>query len=256
MSRFQIACAVALRQLPELIPKRDAIEVKVQRVFDAYESSQSSYSDHEMQHLEDKQTAEDSSSTRIIKETAQDKLDRWRKEKSQFRYAEHVERMSKFRYLFIKSKFGSDIKDQWLLPQAFFDRELDDHDLMDTARRALREKLNIINGYTIISRIPSSHYKFFYPKKVRDEVGADGAIVFFLKANLDRPSDHVRQMVFPDKSDKLAWMTKDEATKVVHKDYIHRLALGLLHEDRVNIDYVINKANRYVETSRKVSSSI
>lgn len=254
MTRWQVYCAVALRRLPELMPKRDPIELKVQQIFNAYEAAKSRYSQHEMQHEEELKLKNNSDSEVIIKETAQDRLDKWMKNKSEFKFADYNDRLSQTHYLFVNTRFGTDIKDQWLLPQATFMRELGDQDLMDTARRALKEQLGIINGFTIVSRIPSSHYKFRYPRKVVDSIGFDGAAVFYLKANLDRPSKAVRDAIDSDKNVNMKWLTRSEARSVVSKEYMAGFQLGLLHEDRVDIRKVLKQAAVYAESSKRLSA--
>jgi hypothetical protein len=253
MIRWQVFSAIALRRLPELIPKKDAIETKVQGIFQAYEAAKSTYSQHEMQHLEDSKAKDSEDIEVIIRETAQDREDRWLKEKSEFKFAEHNDRLSKMQYLFVYKKFGTDIKDQWLLPQATFDRELGDTNLLDTARRALKNDLNVVNGYRIISKIPSSVCFFSYPRKVQKMTGYHGAKVFYLKAHLDSPSSSVLEATDDsNNSSGLKWMTREEALSNVSKTYIRALSLGLLHEDRVDVNKVLRQASKYVATVRQL----
>jgi len=188
----------------------------------------------------------------LVKETAQDRLDKWMKIKSEFKFAEHNDRLSKSRYLFINTRFNTDIKDQWLLPQEIFDRAEGDRDLVDTARRALKKNLSIINGFTIISKIPSSCYSFKYPKKLVDSIGYDGAQVFFLKANLDRPDQSVQDAIDDTKHSNLKWLCRDEAYDIVHKVYMRKFDQGLLHEDKVRIERIISRAKDYA-SKRKTS---
>lgn len=252
MTRWQVFGAVVLRRWSELVPRKDSIESKVQQIFYAYENYKSRYSQHEMQHLEDIRLKDSQDTDVVIKETAQDRLDRWIKEKSNFDYGEWDETLTRTHYLFIKTKFGSDIKEQWLLPQAIFDRKLGDQNLLDTARRALKESLNIINGYRIIGKVPSSVYSFKYPKKIAEMTGHDGAKVFFLKAHLDLPSASVLEALDSSKSDKLKWLNTDEANKLVKKNYMKSLSQGLLHENRVDVDKVLRKATEYAKTLREI----
>ena len=253
MKRWQIFSAVALRRLPELMPPKDSIELEVQNIFDKAEQANSRYSNHEMQNLEDIRLKESQELDVIIKETAQDKEDRWNKERSEFKFGTYDEKLSKIHYLFLKTKFGTDIKDQWLLPQAKFDREIGDKNLLDTARRALKDSLDIVNGFRIVSKVPAASCKFKYPKKVINSTGYEGAIVFFLKAHLDLPSASVLKAV--DESNeknqgKLKWLTKKEATKLVDSYYMCKFSNGLLHEDRVDVNEVLRKASAYAKTMK------
>lgn len=250
MTKWQVFSAVALRRLPELLPKRDQIEIKVQHTFDLWENAKSRYSKHELRHLEDKRLEGGEDNNVIIKETAQDIEDVWLKEKAKFQFSEHDDRLSKTQYLFMKIKFGTDSKEQWLLPQAQFDRKLGDIDLMDTARRALKESLNIVNGYRILSKIPSSVYSFKYPKKVASMTGHDGAKVFFIKADLDLPDASALQAIDSTKSDKITWVTRDEALDIVKRKYMMDFSRGLLHEKRVDVNKVLKHAAQYALTMK------
>lgn len=254
MNKWQIFSAIALRRLPELMPMKDPIEAKVQQTFEAYEAASSRYSQHELQHLEDIRGKESEETDVIIKETAQDQLDRWVKEKSEFKFGQYNERLTKLQYLFMQARFGSDIKDQWLLPQATFDRKLGDQNLLDTARRALKNSLEIVNGYRIITKVPSSICIVNYPKKIQTMTGFVGAKIFYLKAHLDLPSASVLEALDDTKNEKLRWMTRDEAVKDVSGAYIRGLCSGLLHEDRVDINKVLDKTSNYVAALRKLSA--
>lgn len=254
MTRWQMFSAVALRRLPEVIPRKDPIELRIQQIFSAYEDAKSRLSKHELQHLQDVKLKESQDADVVITETAQDREDRWIKAKSGFTYVDFDNRLTKTQYLFAKIKFNTDIKDQWLLPQASFDRGLGDENLPDTARRALKETLNIINGYRIISRIPSSVYSFRYSKKIAHLTGYDGAKVFFLKANLDLPSRSVLEAIDSSKNDRLKWVTHDEASQIVGKSYMSGFRQGLLSEDRVDVDKVLKKASKYAKTIKQVDS--
>lgn len=256
MTRWQIFGAVALRRLPELMPSRDPIQIKVQQVFDAYEASNSRYSQHELRHMEDiRLRNSDGITDVVVGETAQDCEDRWLREKQGFKFGDHNDRLSKTQYLFIMSKFGTDIKDQWLLPQATFDRKLGDKNLVDTARRALKDSLNIQGGYKLVSKVPSSVRSFNYPKKVQSMTGFKGAKVFFLKAHLDLPDASVLEAIDASKNERLKWMTQDEARPLVSKDYLASLCSGLFHEDRVDVKRVLGQAAQYAKTIRKLSSA-
>lgn len=256
MKRWQVFSAVALRRLPELMPQRDPIELKVQQIFQAWEDSKSRYSAHEVQHLEDLRIKKSEQEEIIVKETAQDREDRWVLERSTFQTGEYDDKSSKTHYLFTKCKFGTDTKDQWLLPQAMFDRKLGDENLVDTARRALKESLDIINGYRIISKLPSSVYTFRYPKKIMELTGHYGARVFFIKANLDMPDNKVLDAIDSSKNDKLKWVTRDEAQEIVNKKYMTSFSQGLLHENRVDVDKVLEQATRYAQTISKMSVKV
>lgn len=230
MTRWQIFSAVALRKLPEIIPRKDIIELKVQEIFSAQELAHSRYSRHE---LEDN----------VI---AQDREEAWNKQKELFIPAKHDERLSLMQYLFKRQKFGSDIKDQWLLPQAEYDPKQDEH-LFDTARRALKESINIDDGYKIVSKIPSSVYVFKYPRKIVDQTGAVGAKVFFMKAHLDLPSEFVLNQTRQEEYKDLKWLTRKEAMDgaEVHKRYMISLSAGLLHENKVNVNRILLKASAH-----------
>lgn len=256
MTRWQIFSAVALRRLPELMPRKDPIEIKVQQIFDALEASNSRYSQHETQHIEDTKAKDTEELDVIIRETAQDREDRWLKEKSEFKFGDYNDRLSKMQYLFVHTKFGTDIKDQWLLPQATFDRKLGDSNLLDTARRALKDSLNIVNGYRITSKIPSSVCSFKYPSKVRKMIGYDGAMIFYMKAHLDQPDSSVLEATDDSNNKSLKWMTREEALTNVSKTYIRGLSLGSLNEGRVDVDEVFRKASKYVTTVRKLSANV
>lgn len=257
MRRWQVFSAVALRRLPILMPQMNPIEAKVQRIFDAYEVSKSRLSAHELQHLQDIKAKEDPENEMIAGETAQDKEDRWIKEKSQFTFGKHDERLTLTHYLFMKQKFGTDIKYQWLLPQAAFDDKQDDN-LLDTARRALRESLNIKNGYRIVSKVPSAIYSFRYPKKIVELTGGYyGAKVFFLKAHLDDPSSSVLEALDDVKnSEIIRWQTRSEALNSnlnINKRYMDSFSLGLLHEDQVDLNRVLRNASCYATAIRQKS---
>lgn len=243
MSQWQIFSAVALRRLPIIEPQLSSIELKVQQIFSTLEVAKSKFSQHELEHLEDIKNIEDIDKT-VTKETAQDKLDAWCAEKDKFTFGKYDERLSLTEYLFMKQKFGSDIKDQWLLPQTSYDSEKDEN-LLDTARRALLESLNIFNGYRILSKIPSSVYSFRYPKKIVKLTGYDGAKVFFLKAQLDLPSAEVLDRLNPLKNDNIKWQTKDEAFKLAKTRYMRSFSGGLLSEERVNENRVLKRALDY-----------
>lgn len=242
MPRWQIFCAVALRRLPELVPRMNSIESKVQAVYNAYEVAKSKLSNHELQHIEDTRLKESDDPDIVIKETALDKEDQWMKEKEKFQFGEYDDSLTYTKYLFLNQKFGTDIKSQWLLPQAFFDNKLDE-DFLHTARRALKESLGITNGYKLVSKIPSSVYSFRYPKKIVQQTNYNGAKVFFLKAQLDNPSSDVTNAIDEAKNqDKLKWLTKDEAFREIHNRYMTSLNEGLLNEKRVDVDKVLSKA--------------
>lgn len=244
MTRWQIFSAVALRKLPEIKPKLDVIETRVQEILDRYEVAISKLSKFELEHIDNLKEKDGESVDVVVKETAQDKLDRWVKEKSEFTFAPYDDRLSKIQYLFIKSKFGTDIKDQWLLPQAIYDSQ-QDSTLLDTARRALKDHLNIVNGYKIVSPIPSSNYNFRYPKKVVKLTGYDGAQVFYLKAHLDIPNKQVLEAVDESKNDRLKWVTKDEIVGLASNSYRKGLVKGLLHEERVDVKRILIHAAKY-----------
>lgn len=244
MTRWQIFSACALRRLPELVPQMDAIESRVQNVYNIYEVARSKLSKHELQHLEDKRIKDLDDPDVIIKETAQDREDRWLAEKAKFEYGKYDDRLTKVHYLFLEQKFGSDIKDQLLLPQAEYDAK-QDQNLLDTARRALLKSFNIHNGFKIVCKIPSSVYSFRYPKKIVQMTGFDGAKVFFMKAHLDTPSDIVLDAVDCSKNNKIKWLTRDEAFKAVHQKYMTSFNECLLHEKRVDAVRVLERATRY-----------
>lgn len=250
MTRWQIFSACALRRLPELMPQADIIESRVQNIFATYEVARSKLSTHELQHLEDKRLKESDDPDVIIKETAQDREDRWNAEKSKFEFGKYDDRLTKVHYLFLEQKFGSDIKDQLLLPQAEYDAK-QDQNLLDTARRALLQSFNIFNGFRIVSKIPSSVYSFRYPKKIVQMTGFDGAKLFVLKAHLDSPSDKVLEALNGTNNNRIRWLTKDEAFKVVKRKYMISLSQGLLHENRVNTTVVLERAARYASSLDK-----
>lgn len=234
MPRWQIFCGVALRRLPELVPRMNSIESKVQEVYSAYEVAKSKFSNHELQHLEDLKLKDSDDVDIVIKETALDKEDRWLKEKEGFQFGEYDDRLTYTHYLFLKQNFGTDIKSQWLLPQATYDSKLDEN-FLHTARRALKDSLGIINGYRIVSKIPSSVYSFRYPKKITQLTNYHGAKVFFLKAHLDSPTSDVLDAIDETKNrDKLKWLTRDEALTEVHKRYMKSLDGGLLCCKRIS----------------------
>lgn len=254
MSSWQIFSAVALRRLPELVPRKDIIESRVQEIFSAWEVAKSKLSNHEMEHLKDLSVKESGDPDVIIKETAQDRLDRWLKEKSSFEFGQYDESLTLTKYLFVRQKFGTDIKEQWLLPQAAYDSNLD-KSLLDTARRAICELLDIKNGYTIVSKIPSSLYTFRYPNKIVEMTGYRGARVFFLKAHIDSPSDSVSKALNSNLDDRLKWLTKNEANDLVNKKYMASFSQGLLHENRVNTDYVLSRAAGYAGTLNRAKET-
>lgn len=247
MINWQVFSAVALRRLPLLEPQMNPIELRVQQVFSAWEVAKSKLSQHEMQHLEDIKNRDNPDSEVITKETAQDRLDAWCKEKSTFEPANYDERFTKTEYLFVKQKFGTDIKDQWLLPQASYDSEKDEN-LLDTARRALLDSVNIFNGYRIVSKIPSAVYTFRYPKKIVKLTGYHGAKVFFLKAQLDSPSAKVLENVDSAKNNNLQWQTRDEAFKLANLKYMKSFNEGMLTEERVDTKQVLKSAFGYAES--------
>lgn len=243
MTRWQVFCAVALRKLPELIPKRNAIETKVQEIFSAWEVANSKFSNHEMDLMREAKAkeSEDAPSLTLI-ETAQDREERWNKEKADFTFGPYDDRLTKIQYIFVKQRFGSDPNVRWLLPQAEYNSDLDTT-LSDTGRRAINEHLKIINGYKIVSKIPSSVYSYKYPKQIRDKLNYDGAIVFFLKAHLDGPSKTVLDALDnvktrdSDGNDRLRWLTKNEAFDEIKTDirYLRSFSQGLFHEDRIDM---------------------
>lgn len=254
MTQWQVFCAVALRKLPEVVPRLNPIELKVREVFSAYELAMSKYSQHELQHLQDMKDKESEETSVIIRETAQDREERWANERKGFSLGEFDERLTYTRYLFIKQNFGSDPCEKWLLPQEQYDEKID-QDLMDTARRALSSKLKISNGFTIVSKIPSSVYSYKYPKRVCDSVGYGGAKVFFLKAHLDRPSKSVLSRLGGSISDisgneNLKWLTRHEAMEQISPlDYIKSFSHGLLHEDKTDYVKVLKQARQYSQMS-------
>lgn len=243
MTRWQVFCAVALRKLPELMPKLTPIEARVQQIFDNWELANSKFSKHELQILEDAeaQNNQDESVNVILTETAQDREDRWSKERSSFSFGPYDDRLTRVQYIFVRQKFGSDPNAKWLLPQAEYNSDLDS-DLNDTARRALSETLQINNGFRIVSKIPSSVYTYKYPKQVRERLNFHGAKVFFLKAHLDEPKKSVSDAIDSHKakdkdgSDKLLWLTKDEAYEKIKTDvkYLNSFSKGLFHEERID----------------------
>lgn len=245
MTSWQVFSAVALRRLPELIPRMDPLHTKVQEIFSVYEVAKSRYSQHEMDHLNDISAKEKDET--VIKETAQDRLDKWVKEKSTFEFGKYDDRLTYIEYLFLNQKFGTDIKDQWLLPQAMYDSKRDDS-LIDTARRALLESFNIFNGFRIVSKIPSAVYSFRYPRKIVESTGYKGAKVFFLKAHLDYPSAKVLDALDSAKNANLKWLTRKEAMDNVHKKYMISFSQGLLHEERVDTDRVLERASKYADS--------
>lgn len=257
MTRWQTFGAVIFRRLPETIPQRDPIQIRLQQIFDHYEWSKSRYSQHELQHIQDIKVKKGEEVTDVISnETAQDREDRWSREKEQFKFAPYDHRLSVTQYLFVKSKFGSDIKDQWLLPQTTFDRNLGDINLIDTARRAIKDSLNIVSGYKVVSKVPSSVHSFKYPKKVQQMTGFDGATIFYLKAHLDQPNASVQQAIDTSSNERLQWVTLDEATKIVGKHYLRGLSAGLLHEKQVDVNLILRKASDYAKTIKKISTSV
>lgn len=251
MNRWQIFSAIAIKRLPELKPQADPIEARVQHVFTAYEMACSRYSEHELQILEDKRLAESQDADIVIKETAQDREDNWLKNSTSFAPGQYDERLTKLQLLFIKSKFGSDIKDQWLLPQLAYDSQKDET-LIETARRALRESLNIINGYTIVGKVPMSVCSFKYPQKVVPLTGYQGAKVFYINAHLDQPSPQVLEALDPVRNSNIKWWTIEEATGSVEKDYLKSLVSGLPSEARVDIKRVIERAKQYSDRRNKL----
>lgn len=233
MTRWQIFTAVALRKMPELLARPDPIEAKVQSIFSTYEIAKSRYSEHEILGTQDIQAAKD-------------KEDLWSKEAIGFKAAPYDDRLTYTQYLFVKQKFGTDLKDQWLLPQASYSSG-QDADLSDTARRSLRETLNVINGYVFLGRVPSSHYTFRYPRKIAQSTGYIGAKVFFMKANLNKPSQSVLEALdeTSDSNGHLKWLTEQEAHQAVHKKYMASFARGLFSEERVDVDRVLRMASDY-----------
>lgn len=232
------------------MPRRDPIETKVQDVFNSWEIARSRLSQHELQHLEDIRLKDSTDVDVIIKETAQDKEDKWLKERSTFEFGAYDERLTKIQYLFVKQKFPNESEGRWLLPFALFDSQQDQH-LLDTARRALKESLNIFNGYKIVSKVPSAVYTYKYPKSIAKLTNHGGAKVFFLKAHLDSPSPAVLEAVDSSKSsDRLQWLTRDEAVDCIDKKYLSSLSQGLLHERRVDIERVLHKASIYATTKQ------
>lgn len=217
--------------MPELLARPDPIEAKVQEIFNRYEVAKSRLSSHELQHIQDLKIKEDPNSEVIIKETAQDREDRWIREMSEFKFAPHDERLTYTQYLFVKQKFGTDMKDQWLLPQASYDHQ-QDANLLQTARRALKEMLDLVNGYVVIGKVPSSHYSFRYPRKIAQTTGFVGAKVFFMKANLDNNANKLALKSL-DK-DRFRWLTEAEAQETVHKRYMNSFSRGLLSEKRLS----------------------
>lgn len=252
MTKWQIFGAAALRKLPELIPKRDPIELKVQEMFWQWELSLSRYSQHEMDHIADQKAKEDPDL--IIKQTAQDREDQWTKELEKFKAAPHNDRLSQVQYLFVDHKFGSDIKDQWLLPHAEYDPK-QDKTLACTIRRALNTHVNIVNGYRILSPVPSSVYTFKYPKKIAGLTGFDGAKVFFVKAHMDKPSDRVLSATNEEEHKNVRWLTRKEASQgLVKRRYMESFGRGLLHENRVDTNRVYDIARRYAKAIRSKAS--
>lgn len=229
MTRWQIFTAVALRKMPELQARPDPVEARVQSIFTSYEIAKSRLSEHELLSLNDFQAAKD-------------KEDLWAKSALNLKIAPHNERLTYTQYLFVKQKFGDDLKDQWLLPQASYSSE-QDADLAETARRCLRETLNISSGYVMLGKIPSSHYSFRYPRKIAQSTGYKGAKVFFMKANLDKPGQDMLQIL--DESGgvdgRIKWLTEKEAHDAVHKKYMSSFARGLFSEERVDADRVLRK---------------
>lgn len=250
MTRWQVYSAIALKRLPELRPQKDLIETKVQQIFNAYEVAKSRYSKHEMQMIEDKKALESEDSEIVVKETAQDREDRWIKDASSYVPGDYDDSLAKTHLLFMKQRFGSDTRDQWLLPQILYDKKQDEN-LVDTALRALRESLNIVNGFTIVSRIPISVYSYRFPKPVISITGYDGAKVFFINAHLDQPSPQVWKAIDPTTNENLKWLTRDEAFTLVSKRYMKSLSSGLILEKRVDVRNVIEKARQYSEKVNK-----
>lgn len=248
VGRWQIHAVLVLRRLPELFPKPDPILSKVQEIFNAHEVALSKFSDHEMQHMAETKPKDDDEETEVsLNETAQDKLDRWTKEKSQFTFAEYDHRLAQTQYLFTKQKFSkSDDIERWLMPQIEYNSQLDST-LLDTARRAIKEQLGVETGYKVISKIPSSCYSFNYPKKLVDEIGYRGAKVFFIKALLDKPNASVLKAIDDSKNDNLKWSTIEEASIFVKSKYLKGLQKGLLSEKSVDINLVLKKAAGYAK---------
>lgn len=250
MGRWQIYCAIMLRRFPEIVPKMDPIQAKVHDIFWRYEVAKGKLSDHELQHIEDTKLIESNEESVTIRETAQDRDDKWTKEKSEFKFAEYNDRLSYTKYMFRKQKFGpTDDTERWLLPQTSYDDKIDSN-LLETARRALKEQLNVVNGYRVISKIPSSCYHFNYPKKLVSTIGYQGAKVFFIKAVMDaNPSSSVLKAL--EDGDKVKWATLEEAQEFVGKDYLQGMRKGLLSERRVDVDKILSRAFKSASASSK-----
>lgn len=276
MTRWQIFSAVALRKLPELMPPKDPIHAKVQDIYYKYELAKSRLSKLELEQLEEKQIKNEDGSDFASKETVQDKLDRWAKDLADYQVGPYDHRMTLIQYLFVKQKFGSDPNEKWLLPQTEYNRKTDEH-LMDTARRGLRETFNIVNGYKIVGKVPSSVYSYRYPKQIVAKTNFDGAKVFFLKAHLDGPDESVLRALglSSDKQGQnsatataskatqadsssnlqnesqpspaqLRWLTRAESENLVEcKNYSRCFSQGLFHENQVDVDRVYRKASSY-----------
>lgn len=247
---WHIYSAVILRRTPVVLPEINIIEKKVQSLFENYENAHSNLSDHEIRHQRDKELAqrmasEENPSSEDIeaaaRQTAQDFEDASKLERSQFEFGPYKTKdennrksfnrcLDKDLILVLNQKFGSDTKNQWLLPQA---QNRDDELLIDTARRALTESIGLdaMLQCRFLGTVPASVYAFNYPKKIASQINVKGAKVFFLKAFTDQEKV-VGQLDYE-------WLSREECSKKVHSSYWSRVQQCLLCEQRVDPSEVL-----------------
>lgn len=123
--------------------------------------------------------------------------------------------------LFVVKKSG-DPKTSWTLPEKDWQ---EGESLRETAERALKDCVKIPETpVRILGNAPWGVHTVKYPKSVRQNVGYDGAKIFFFKAQLKE------KKWTPSSSDYL-WLGREELRDHLPNDYLHSVQKFLIDED-------------------------
>ncbi|RZC36700.1 39S ribosomal protein L46, mitochondrial, partial [Asbolus verrucosus] len=226
--------AVCLERKPVIVQELNKLESDYKNLLAEVEFERSLKSDHEVRHEKEikqmEQLKKGGDVDVHLKQTAQESVDAWTEEASQFKFSSKIteadkqndvkslnRKLDKHLVLVVKQKVGKD--SLYLLPQ---DLRQDGETLRQTAERVLKDACGSDVKAMIYGNAPFGFYKYKYPKHVRNENNSIGAKVFiyfarYQKGHLQSQNDY-------------KWLDRAELEDILPPEYNKSVSQMLIDE--------------------------
>ncbi|XP_077495087.1 mitochondrial ribosomal protein L46 [Amblyomma americanum] len=248
-SGWDLVGAVALERKPIITPELNALEKKYLEILRAIEIEGSLLSDHELQLIQEKKSADTEEGVAIKVQTAQDIEEEWFKKAQEFKPAPRLTEadakgdmrttqrfLDQPLLLVVNQQLGKGHR--WILPQAVHAKG---ETLRQTAERALTEVCGSALEAFYLGYAPAGYYSYHYPTEFQKD-GIQGAKVFFFKAQLRNGALSVGDLKKLKKADDFAWLSYKELSSKMLPKYHKAVQAFLMAPEETPYQQLLDRA--------------